>query len=417
MCSLGSRELKPISECAAVLGVVTSMLLVTTFAAPQNYVGASALSVYNAEKLSAKATGIYEYGDWVFFHSREELVSTQTEDKIEAEASARENTREAMFRWIDEHTKTGIVQSPTITQLKNLNSTFLSDDDAVVERSILVSTHVLDCCAENGKWFVFTMAVAKKDLLADAAKGPFADRPDSVYGQWGIISRNRIGQTNQVEFLRQSGAMDLLTLGAEERKGVNVLSLKNSDTNEICRSCIEDLRNSILALNGDSVDEYKKVLENLYFKLEACTNQFPEVLVKRKVWVMMLSFASCLQEAQSPDMSGIKAYRAFRAKRKDPAVIRKDLINALNETPGSALLWSALGECYLEQDAIPLALSCFRDALRVERNYPYALDRMAAAYERYECPVLAKGLALFAYALTDEEEYRKNATRILGIKK
>ncbi len=132
---------------------------------------------------------------------------------------------------------------------------------------------------------------------------------------------------------------------------------------------------------------------------------------------MMLSFASCLQESQPPDMSGLKAYRAFRAKRKAPAVVRKDLINALNKTPGSALLWSALGECFLEQDAIPLALSCFRNALRVERNYPYALDRMAAAYERYKCPVLAKGLALFAYALTDEEEYRKNAIRILGIKK
>ena len=393
------------------------MLLVTTFADHQKYVGASALSVYNAEKLSAKATGTYEYGDWIFFHSREGLASTQSDDKIEAEASARENAREAMFRWIDEHTKASNVQSPTITQLKNLNSTFLSDDDVVLERSIAVSTHVLDCCVESGKWFVFTVAVAKSDLLAEAAKGPFADRPESVYGQWGIISRNRIGQTNQVEFLRQSGAMDLLTLGAEERKGINVLSIKNSGTNEICRSCIEDLRNSVLALHGDSVDEYKEVLGNLYFKLEASTNQFPEVLEQRRVWVMMLSFASCLQEAQTPDMSGLKAYRVFRSKRKDPAVIRKNLISALNKTPGSALLWSALGECYLEQDAIPLALSCFRNALRVERNYPYALDRMAAAYERYHCPALARGLAIFAYALTNEDEYRKNSLRILGIKK
>ena len=409
--------MKPISERAVVLGVVTSMLLVTTFADHQKYVGASALSVYNAEKLSAKATGTYEYGDWIFFHSREGLASTQSDDKIEAEASARENAREAMFRWIDEHTKASNVQSPTITQLKNLNSTFLSDDDVVLERSIAVSTHVLDCCVESGKWFVFTVAVAKSDLLAEAAKGPFADRPESVYGQWGIISRNRIGQTNQVEFLRQSGAMDLLTLGAEERKGINVLSIKNSGTNEICRSCIEDLRNSVLALHGDSVDEYKEVLGNLYFKLEASTNQFPEVLEQRRVWVMMLSFASCLQEAQTPDMSGLKAYRVFRSKRKDPAVIRKNLISALNKTPGSALLWSALGECYLEQDAIPLALSCFRNALRVERNYPYALDRMAAAYERYHCPALARGLAIFAYALTNEDEYRKNSLRILGIKK
>lgn len=96
------------------------------------------------------------------------------------------------------------------------------------------------------------------------------------------------------------------------------------------------------------------------------------------------------------------------ASRKEEA-----LMDALGENPGDKALWNFLGRIYQDrQDWIGAAI-CFRNALRLDPEFDYALTNLADCHKALGHVQLAVGTAVLAKGLATNEWCEKRATAIL----
>lgn len=89
------------------------------------------------------------------------------------------------------------------------------------------------------------------------------------------------------------------------------------------------------------------------------------------------------------------------------------LMDALGENPGDKTLWNFLGRIYQDrQDWIGAAI-CFRNALRLDPEFDYALTNLADCHKSLGNVQLAVGTAVLAKGLAANEWCEKRATAIL----
>lgn len=89
------------------------------------------------------------------------------------------------------------------------------------------------------------------------------------------------------------------------------------------------------------------------------------------------------------------------------------LMDALGENPGDKTLWNFLGRIYQDrQDWIGAAI-CFRNALRLDPEFDYALTNLADCHKALGNVQLAVGTAVLAKGLATNEWCEKRAAAIL----
>lgn len=90
------------------------------------------------------------------------------------------------------------------------------------------------------------------------------------------------------------------------------------------------------------------------------------------------------------------------------------VMEALRENPGDKVLWNLLGRLLQGRKDWWGALVCFRAALRLDREYQYALVNLAATYEALEKRELAAAAAMVAYGVATDAWCLDKAKAMLG---
>ena len=91
----------------------------------------------------------------------------------------------------------------------------------------------------------------------------------------------------------------------------------------------------------------------------------------------------------------------------------KCIHDALCENPGDTQLWNLYGRCLMHRSDIVGALICFRIALKLDTNNPYALTNLAICYESMRCMELARGMAVLAYGASDDGWCVRESRKVL----
>lgn len=125
--------------------------------------------------------------------------------------------------------------------------------------------------------------------------------------------------------------------------------------------------------------------------------------------------AGTLPNVSSPQTDAGAAAVALVYRGGVPAA-RKEaaLMDALGENPGDKALWNFLGRMYQDrQDWIGAAI-CFRNALRLDPEFDYALTNLADCHKAMGHVRLAVGTAVLAKGLATNEWCDKRAGAILA---
>ena len=91
----------------------------------------------------------------------------------------------------------------------------------------------------------------------------------------------------------------------------------------------------------------------------------------------------------------------------------KKVADALCENPGDSQLWNLYGRCLLQARDNMAALVCFRCAVKLDASNQYAIANISMVYDFLGCAELARGMAILAYGLAQDEWCRNVAKNIL----
>lgn len=118
---------------------------------------------------------------------------------------------------------------------------------------------------------------------------------------------------------------------------------------------------------------------------------------------MLFLAAGFLDNSSSPQTEkGKAAVTAFSAKI--PAAERESrIVDALRENPGDKELWNMYGRILQDKGEHCGAIVCFRNALRLDRRYDFALTNLAISCDALGKKHLACATAMIARALTENK--------------
>ena len=132
---------------------------------------------------------------------------------------------------------------------------------------------------------------------------------------------------------------------------------------------------------------------------------------------LFLSGGSMPNSSAARTAKGRAAEKAFYASSSQtPAEREQLLIEALRENPGDKVLWNLLGRIMLNRQDRIGGLICFRNALRLDKNYEFALANLAMAYDGMGWHDLAYGAAIVAYGMAKNDWCVKESMKILEAK-
>ena len=89
------------------------------------------------------------------------------------------------------------------------------------------------------------------------------------------------------------------------------------------------------------------------------------------------------------------------------------LIDALRENPGDKVLWNLLGRMMMNRKDWYGGLVCMRNALRLDREYAFALTNLAIIYHSLGFDELAFGAAIVVMGVTEDTWCRKEVESLL----
>ncbi len=110
--------------------------------------------------------------------------------------------------------------------------------------------------------------------------------------------------------------------------------------------------------------------------------------------------------------SGVAAEKAFYGRASIDERERL-LLLALRENPGDKALWNLYGRLFQTRRDLYGALICFRNALRIDPDYEFAMANIAAVYSDMGLRNLAVGMAALARGVASDAWCRKTAEAIL----
>ena len=91
----------------------------------------------------------------------------------------------------------------------------------------------------------------------------------------------------------------------------------------------------------------------------------------------------------------------------------KLIADALCENPGDSQVWNLYGRCLLQKGDKLAALVCFRCAVKLDVANQYAITNLSLVYDDLGYAELARGLAVIAYGIADDEWCRSAAKKVL----
>ena len=99
-----------------------------------------------------------------------------------------------------------------------------------------------------------------------------------------------------------------------------------------------------------------------------------------------------------------------------PGERERRVLEALRENPGDKVLWKLYGRLLQSKKDWLGARICFRNALRLDREYQFALTNLALTYQEMGHRELATAAAMVAYGLATDGWCKTQAEGVLKAK-
>jgi len=130
---------------------------------------------------------------------------------------------------------------------------------------------------------------------------------------------------------------------------------------------------------------------------------------------LFLSAAGQENKPSARVKSGDAAESAFLGSG-DVEQRRRRVLEALRENPGDKTLWNYYGRMLFAEHDVLGAIVCYRNALRLDRQYEFALANMADAYRALNKPALSIAFAALARGVATDRWCVKLAEEILRMR-
>lgn len=366
-----------------------------------------------------RADGVYESGEWVFFHCRSKMPGNDRFARLAAMKAALEKVSREVFAWIDFHGGNRVNQMSPSMEVMRQNGMKFASDKAIVKWSLSnLPSRVLhrDVDISKPEEYVFDLCVRKSDLLAEAKRGRFDTRKEVVVQQWGNVVQEQLSSTNQMAFLRSVGAFDLWTINSEITSGLNALQINNGMELTCCAKCIAELVRCTGQVNSAAAKEYGKFLSDFQTRIDAEFQLLGDSNKYSRVRIILDSYASCLISQQDFPDSAVEVVGKYAGQTEPAKETVRALLPVLEITPGVADGWYIVGCAALRGEMYYLALVSFRNQLRLGVRSAELFDHMADAYAKLGYHEVAKGSAMIAYGLAADVKDIPEACHILGLK-
>ncbi len=380
--------------------------------------GGDVFRLYETD-IHARVDGVYESGEWVFFHCRSKMSGSDRFAKLATMKASWEKIAKEVFAWIDSHGGSRVNQIPSSLEAMRQNGLKFASGEAVVKRSLSnLPSRVLhrDVDTSKPEEYVLDLCIRKSDLLAEAQRGRFDTRKEVVVKQWGNVVQEQLASTNQMAFLRVVGAFDLWTINSEFTSGLNALQMSNGMESTYCAKCIAELMRCTEQVGSEAAKEYGKFLGDFQKNIAAEFQTLGDSNKYLRVRIILDSYASCLVTRQDFPDSAAEVIGKYAGQTESAKDTIRAILPVLEKAPGTADGWQIVGEAALRGELYHLALVSFRNQLRLGDRSPELFDHMANAYGKLGCHELAKGAAMIAYGLISDVKAIPEACRILGLK-
>lgn len=355
--------------------------------------------VWYEANLKPLGTGVYEKEGEVLFHCRAPMTGSGMFREQKSAGKAMAAVERMVLEWVSSNL-VATAGSPGGPFAGIPGKWFNPNAEAI--RAIRGIPSRVVCRGVDGDDYVFTMAVSRSDLLAEAAKGPYESRPDAHERQWKSAVCQSLKAPDRMAFFRDCGALDLWTILSESTSGTRAIQWSPETQSNNCRAAISSLRASAANVSGPAAAEWVSLLDAFPGKAGSETNVIPGLSANPRLETMLLSFASCpapAERAVAPDMDRLLALMDEPVANQAATAEIASLVAA---APSFEMPWCAFGDRLLAAGAPHLALSAFRNALRANHAGPLALDGLRRCYVALDKPALARGAAALILALSED---------------
>lgn len=339
---------------------------------------------FYGKHVHARETGVYEIEGWFFFHQRSPLQEDSFGRARNLKTSFSAATTAVMDK-IEELAEANPVPKPRLVVVLQARLAKMGSGEYATCRSFgRLQSRCLSQDAD-GDMFVYDLAVRRRDLESEAARGRFADRIETVGKNWRVVVKRGMKGKDAKDFIKRCGVVDVYPLSGKELE-------RAGDIGASYKQCAVDLSCGLAAELPEQ------------FKNESCDELKTLILGESKEPLRV-------QFEQSRDLIAFDAYLA----ETDEAARFKYLVEFLSHTPGSRLYWEQLGELCLSVGKYRLAVVSFRNALTLNRvrKIEYPLLGLAKSYRALGYRDLADVTASFVYGMTEDLSVQSAAEEVL----
>ena len=313
---------------------------------------ASVETVYH-EKIAGRTTGTYELNGTVYFHTLH--VRGPSDDDSVCRRRAMLVVRKLMVEWVAKHAPSFETLPETIKKIDALCAIYGGEIPA---DSFNLHVSGQGFTAETDKTYAYGFAVPLSELRREADKGVPGKTEADIISKWRRVCEIELSKASADDFLAKMGCGDLR-------------SVPNEFAEKIPAECA--------FLNG--WDQTSRIVCML-----KATGQID--LPAEDLWMEGLSLISELKEG--------------RVSLVDSG---KRLHDALQETPGAAVLWCYLGAYLKEKRLYRLCAVAYKNAFCLSSDIGLlpllksSSRNLAHVYRVLHCDVQARGYELLSMGL------------------
>lgn len=387
-----------IGMISAFMMVVSSAALAAEEMLPSEYYRATILP---------KDSGIYEYQEKLFVHSKAVYESKKPSAKKSAKLVATVATGKLLRTWAIDLTAPERATKERLSERENRIKALLDSVDNYWQFPDWQIAAKLQCLVDKpfANEYVVGMVGEKVMLVSmipETYKAPCTS--ECLKRALPIVAQRQMKGENAEGFMKVCGAWDLVgSTGASQEKMADFKGV-NDEVAQYAQNAplAKKLAGETAALSVPQIVTNKTSVMNeqgtmLTEKMEITTvTRFPR---------MQKLFLNCSAETNYPTArlpSGTAAIASIRDAEISIDERMKLFKTALCDSPGDKELWNFFGRVLMAKNDNLGAIICFRNALKLDARFIYPIVNLACAYKLLGKNELALGTAIVGRGLATD---------------
>ncbi len=364
-------------------------------------------SEYYKTTILPKASGVYEYQENVFVHSKAVYESKKPSAKNKALTQATYETGTLLRRWAIDLTAPERTAKESLTAQERRIKQLLDGVDGYWQFPDWNINTALQCVMDGreGNEYVVGL-VGEKALLVSQIPAAYrmpctSERLKKVLP---IVAQRKMKGTGAEGFMKMCGAWDLVKSDGVAQDKIADYKGVNDEIGQYVQSSplVKTMAEEIAALSVPQVVTNRTSVMNA--QGTALTEKIEIVKVTRFPRMQRL-FLNCLAETNYPTArlpSGTAAIAGVQNPKATVDEQEKLIRAALCDSPGDKELWNYFGRVLMSKNDNLGAIICFRNALKLDARFVYPIVNLARAYKALGRNSLSLGTAVVGRGLATD---------------